>query len=185
MTSPTDPFLRADPAPDRPDHASQPNHADQLDRASQPNHATQLDEASQLESHRLGMRQTALRRLVLLVSGIVTVALGLLIHWGMPGAAGDFLADALYAALIYLIVSFVVPRAPVLIPFALAFGFCLALELFQLTGIPLAIGDAFSPARLVLGSTFVGRDILAYGIGSLAIASIDWSALRIARARTT
>jgi hypothetical protein len=132
---------------------------------------------------RLATRRVASRRIALLVSAVLAIAVGLLVHWGMPGAAGDFLADALYAALIYLIVSFVVPRAPVLIPFALAFGFCLALELFQLTGIPLAIGDAFSPARLVLGSTFVGRDILAYGVGSLAIAALDWAVLRVARAR--
>jgi hypothetical protein len=121
------------------------------------------------------------RRIALLTSGVVTIAIGLAVHWWMPGATGDFLADALYAVLIYLIVSFVVPRAPVLIPFAVAFGFCLALELFQLTDIPLAIGEVFSPARLVLGTTFVGRDIVAYGVGTVIVACLDWTARRVAR----
>jgi hypothetical protein len=134
---------------------------------------------------RTASRRSASRRLALIAAAGVAIAVGLIVHWWMPGATGDFLADALYAVLIYLLISFVIPRAPVLIPFALAFGFCLALELFQLTGIPLAIGDAFSPARLVLGSTFVWRDILAYGIGSLAVATLDWAVRRLSRASSS
>ena len=50
-----------------------------------------------------------------------------------------------------------------------AFGICLALELFQLTGIPLRTPQ---PLRFLLGSSFAWTDIACYAIGAAAVAAI-------------
>ncbi len=50
-----------------------------------------------------------------------------------------------------------------------AFGICLALELFQLTGIPLR---APQPLRFLLGTSFAWHDVACYGIGAAAVAAI-------------
>ncbi|PRY65379.1 uncharacterized protein DUF2809 [Glaciihabitans tibetensis] len=121
------------------------------------------------------------RRLVLLILACGTIALGLGVHWALPGSAGDFAADALYAVLIYFLVGVIAPRAPALLLGAVSFGFCLGLELFQLTGIPLIWADAFTPASLVLGTTFVTRDIVAYAIGVALIACLDTAARHLGR----
>jgi hypothetical protein len=50
-----------------------------------------------------------------------------------------------------------------------AFGICFALELFQLTGIPLR---APQPLRFLLGSSFAWHDVACYAIGAAAVAAI-------------
>ena len=54
-----------------------------------------------------------------------------------------------------------------------ALAVVLGLELFQLTGVPAAIGDAFTPARLVLGSTFVASDLVVGAAGVALMATTD------------
>lgn len=79
----------------------------------------------------------------------------------------------LYAVLIYLLVAFFAPRWPPLRAAALALGVCVAIELFQLTPVPGELGAAFAPLRLVLGSTFVATDLVAYAIGAALAALGD------------
>jgi hypothetical protein len=50
-----------------------------------------------------------------------------------------------------------------------AFGICFALELFQLTGIPLR---APQPLRFLLGNTFAWSDVACYAVGAAVIALI-------------
>jgi hypothetical protein len=50
-----------------------------------------------------------------------------------------------------------------------AFGICFALELFQLTGIPLR---APQPLRFLLGNTFAWSDVACYAVGAAAVAVI-------------
>ncbi|WP_295018328.1 DUF2809 domain-containing protein, partial [uncultured Micrococcus sp.] len=47
----------------------------------------------------------------------------------------------------------------------------------QLTGVPAALGRAFPPARLVLGTGFLWSDLVLYGVGVAAVALVD-AALR-------
>jgi hypothetical protein len=50
-----------------------------------------------------------------------------------------------------------------------AFGICFALELFQLTGIPLRTPQ---PLRFLLGTSFAWHDVACYAIGATAVAVI-------------
>jgi hypothetical protein len=112
-----------------------------------------------------------------------TVALGLAVHFRGEGAAADPAADALYAVLIYLLVAFIRPHAHSVLIGAVALSFCVAIELFQLTGIPLALNEITPLARLVFGTTFVAADLLSYAAGVVVIASIDHLVRRQVRRR--
>ena len=46
-------------------------------------------------------------------------------------------------------------------------------ELVQLTGLPARVGDLWAPARLVLGSTFVPRDLAVAVAGATLAALTD------------
>ena len=61
---------------------------------------------------------------------------------------------------------------PTLTPRAIglgAFGICFALELFQLTGIPLRTPQ---PLRFLLGTSFAWHDVACYAIGAAVVAAI-------------
>ena len=50
-----------------------------------------------------------------------------------------------------------------------AFAICFALELFQLTGIPVRTPQ---PLRFLLGTSFAWHDVVCYAIGAAAVAAI-------------
>lgn len=101
----------------------------------------------------------------IVIVGLCVVAAGLFIHYTLTGATADFLADALYAVLIYLIVIFVLPRLRPLAAAGIAYGICALVELAQLTDGPTAVAAVFPPAVLVLGNTFAVVDLVAYAVG--------------------
>lgn len=124
------------------------------------------------------MTPTARRRLGLALAAVVTVAAGLAVRLGLRGVEGAAwwtgpAGDALYAVLIYLLVAFCAPRARTAVTVAVTVGICAAIELFQLTGIPADLGQAFPPARLVLGTGFLWSDLLLYLVGVGAAAAVD------------
>lgn len=117
---------------------------------------------------------TRSRRLWLLVHVVLVVVAGLVVFrqgggtwWG--GAAGD----ALYAAMIYLIVAIAFPRTKIAVVAVVTFAICAAIEVFQLTGVPADWGRTFWPIRLVLGVGFDPLDLVAYAVGSAAAAGYD------------
>ncbi|MGO4103424.1 DUF2809 domain-containing protein [Leifsonia sp. YAF41] len=110
--------------------------------------------------------RTGRRRAWLLGCAAGVLATGLLVHVIGSGPAGDFTADALYAVLIYLLVALLLPRASSVTVAGIALAFCGAIELFQLTGVPGILSDAFPPARLVFGTTFAPVDLIAYALGT-------------------
>lgn len=116
----------------------------------------------------------ARRRLVALALLMLTVAAGLAVHTLAPdGALSDIAGDALYAVAAYLAVVILLPRQPKLAVALIAAAWCLAVELFQLTGVPLALGAEFPPVMLVLGTVFDGRDVVVYPVTVLIVALID------------
>lgn len=123
------------------------------------------------------------RRSATVVAGTFVVLAGLLVHFGLPGPVGDFGADALYAALVYLLVAFAAPRAGIAVTAGSAFALCALIELFQLTGAPAALATSFPPVALLLGTTFGGLDIVAYAAGAAVAAAGDAVARRGSRAR--
>lgn len=113
------------------------------------------------------------RRILLAVVGVLLIAGGLGVARGLDGAAAAFAGDALYAALLYVVVAFVVPRARAAVVAPIAFAVCAAVECFQLTGIPAALAETVPAAALVLGTTFQWTDLLAYALGAAAAGGVD------------
>ncbi|MFK3678659.1 DUF2809 domain-containing protein [Microbacterium sp. NPDC090218] len=113
------------------------------------------------------------RRIALGALALVTVAIGLLVHRGVGGTIGDIAGDALYAALIYLLVAVVAPRWHRLAVGAAAVAFCGGVELLQLTGLPREWAAAFPPLELVLGSGFDARDLVVYAVAVTVAALLD------------
>lgn len=120
------------------------------------------------------------RRLWLAGSAAVTVIVGLVVHRGVPGATGDFLADAAYAVLIYLLVAALAPRLGSGAVLVVSTVFCFAIELAQLSDIPLKLAEAVPLAALVFGTTFATVDLVAYLIGGLGVAAVDLAVRRAA-----
>lgn len=114
------------------------------------------------------------RRLVAAGVLLLTIAAGLTVHAGAPdGAASDIAGDALYAVAAYLAVVNAAPRLRTFLVAAVAAAWCTLIELFQLTGVPLALGSAFSPIMLVLGTVFDPRDLVVYLATVVVAAVID------------
>ena len=113
----------------------------------------------------------------LLVAMAVTVALGLASRlYPMGWFLWDrVLGEVLYGVAAYLIWAMLLLRKSPLFIAVLAFGCCLAVELFKLTGIPARNQDVFL-VRWFLGMSFAVVNLLYYFIGVALIAFADWAA---------
>lgn len=119
------------------------------------------------------------RRVVAALLLVATIAAGLLVHGLLPDTpATDIAGDALYAVAAYLAVVLIAPRLPPLAAGAIAAGWCVGVELFQLTGLPLSWGAQFPPVMLLLGTVFDARDLLVY-VAAIALATAVDALLRI------
>jgi hypothetical protein len=115
--------------------------------------------------------ETRRRRMLAGVSGLILVT-GLVVHFAIQSAAGNFVADALYAVMLFVVLSFVFVRTSGWLNALVTFLLCLGIELLQLTGLPASLAEVFPPARLVLGTTFAAIDLVAYLVGALAAALV-------------
>ncbi|WP_130177091.1 DUF2809 domain-containing protein [Cryobacterium sp. SO1] len=114
-------------------------------------------------------------RLLLIAVGCLIVVTGLLVHATTAGIVSDFVGDALYAVLVYLVLSVIFVRRPSWQVAAAAIVLCLAIEVFQLTGVPAGLAELVPPARYLFGTTFHALDLVAYVVGVLtAIAVSTW-----------
>lgn len=128
------------------------------------------------------------RRAGLALAAALTAAAGLVARVGLRGVPGTAwwtgpLGDALYAVLAFLLVAFAAPQARTAVLAAAALGVCATIELLQLTGVPAALGRAFPPARLVLGTGFLWSDLLLYLVGVAAAAGVDAAGRRAGATR--
>lgn len=131
------------------------------------------------ESERFRRRRIAAALLVLAV-----IAAGLFVHGALPDTAGtDIAGDALYAVAVYLAVVVLVPRLLALAVGATAAGWCIAVELFQLTGMPLEWAARFPPAVLVFGTVFDPRDLVVYVVAIAVVTALDVAMTARRRAR--
>ena len=107
------------------------------------------------------------------VVAALTAAGVLALAFGIRAVAGGPLEQhsgtALYASLIYALVVFVSPRIRPAVAAAVATGFCWAVELAQLTGIPATLSAKSIVARLVLGVSFDPVDLFWYPVGALLL----------------
>jgi hypothetical protein len=106
-------------------------------------------------------------RIAAAVAGAGALALAFAIRAVADGPLEQHSGTALYASLIYAIVAFLWPRLRPLVVAALATGFCWAVELSQLTGVPAALSAKSILARLALGVAFDPVDLVWYPVGAL------------------
>jgi hypothetical protein len=111
-------------------------------------------------------------------AAVLTVAAGLLMRSLLGGDLAKYAGDALYALLIFWLVLVVAPRTRGGVAAMVALGVSVAVELFQLTGLPAELGAHSTLARLVLGTTFNAPDLPFYAVG----AALGWALHRTARA---
>lgn len=119
-------------------------------------------------------RSIRVRRAAAVLLLLGTIGAGLVVHAALPDSgATDIAGDALYATAAYLAVVLVAPRLPALAAGGIAAVWCVGVELFQLSGLPLAWGARFSPAMLVFGTVFDARDLVVYVVTIALLAAID------------
>jgi hypothetical protein len=108
------------------------------------------------------------------------IAAGLVVHATLPDTSvTDIAGDVLYAAAAYLAVALIAPSLPVLAIGGIAAAWCVAVELFQLTGLPLQWGARFPPVMLLLGTVFDARDLVVYVVTAAVLTAVH-AALRLA-----
>ena len=118
------------------------------------------------------------RRAVALVAVPLVVVTGLGVHVlggrldGAAAGAADLLGDALYAALVVVVLTCAAPRARSWLVAVLGALLCAGLELAQFTGVPADLSARWPVLRLVLGTTFSAPDLPAYAVGAAAAAAL-------------
>ena len=122
------------------------------------------------------------QRLGYLFAAIITIVIGIVSRVVQTEILifDKYLGDALYAVLIYLIFRITFPRHPILNHAIIAIVLAIAIELFQITGVPTSMRASDNPAlklaSVVLGTKFAILDIVAYAIGVLIAWRTDvWS----------
>ena len=114
------------------------------------------------------------RRLLAVLLLAATIAVGLCVHALLPDTpVTDIAGDALYAIAAYLAVVFIAPRLSPMTAGVIAAAWCIGVELFQLTGLPLVWGAQFAPVMLILGTVFDPRDLVVYVVTIIACTAID------------
>ena len=108
------------------------------------------------------------RRAAPAAAAVLTVVAGLSVRSVLTGDLAKYAGDALYVLLIFWLVLVVAPRTRGWVAAAVAYGVSVAVELFQLTGIPAELGAHSTLARLVLGTTFNAPDLPFYAVGAAA-----------------
>ncbi len=111
------------------------------------------------------------------VIAAVTIGIGLIVHWhGAPlgQTARDVAGDALWAAMMFWLVSIVAPGVRWRCAAVIALGICFAVEVSQRYHTPsLDALRGTTIGHLVLGSGFDPRDFAAYTAGVLAAMLLD------------
>jgi hypothetical protein len=113
---------------------------------------------------------------VALVAILLAGVVSRLLRTGQP-LIDKYLGDALYATMVYLLLCIAWKGGSVAANAALAGAIMLAIETFQLTGIParLARSEALVLRLLAvaLGTGFSWRDLAAYAVGIALVALLD------------
>lgn len=137
----------------------------------------------------VALERVVIRRGVYAGLALFTIGIGLATHYHagwMHPVVRDMLGDALWAMMMFWLVSVVAPRALPLARGAVALGICWLVEFAQLVHLPAL--DAFratSVGHLTLGSGFDARDLLSYALGVVAAVLIGTLIGGLPRARAT
>ncbi|GIF67635.1 membrane protein [Asanoa ishikariensis] len=116
-------------------------------------------------------------RLLMLIAAAGFLAVALMIRAGQvdsTGAVEQISGTVLYASMVYVGVLFLRPRCSPFVAGAVAWAWCWATELFQLTGIPAELSDRSLLARLALGARFDLVDLFWYPAGIVPLVALHW-----------
>lgn len=119
-------------------------------------------------------RSAVTRRIVGAAVAVAAVASGVLVHLGAPdGAASDIAGDALYVIAVWgALVALLLRLSPWVVG-AIVLAWCVAVELFQLSGWPLRWAGEWPPIVLVFGTVFDPRDLLVYAVTASLVTVVD------------
>ncbi|WP_291882324.1 DUF2809 domain-containing protein [Cellulomonas sp.] len=112
-------------------------------------------------------------RAVLVGTAAVVVLAGLAVARSGTSPWADPAGDALYAALVYVLVLLVVPRVSSWVAAGVATAFCAVVELAQLTGVPAQLVGHVPVLRYALGTTFNAVDLVVYAAAATLAALVD------------
>ncbi len=103
---------------------------------------------------------------------VITIGLGLASRSFQIGIAlwDKSLGDVLYTVMIYFLVAIARPDTRPTARGTIALAISVAVELFQLTGIPLALPRIL---RIALGTTFAWHDVACYVVGAVVASAAD------------
>lgn len=123
------------------------------------------------------------QRTVYLVLSAATVFLGILSRNVELNSLlfNKYLGDALYAVLFYLLLGIVVPQPQATSRALMTSVFMVAVECFQMTGIPLEMhrqGGLVKLLAIPLGTKFAWYDLVAYIVGIAGITAADQVVIR-------
>jgi hypothetical protein len=119
------------------------------------------------------------KRMVFACSIVITIIIGILsrLFQTQNIVFDKYLGDMLYAALVYLLISFVWTGAAPLTKLLLAMIIMILIESFRLTGIPLSFRRSESVTLQILafalGTGFSFLDIIAYLAGIVLVYLVD------------
>lgn len=120
------------------------------------------------------MLSTGKIRLLMVALAAAFLALAFAIRAVADGALEQISGTALYASMVYAGVVFAWPRMRPWLVGAIAIGFCWAVELSQLTGIPAYLSARSIVARLALGVAYDPADMFWYPAGVLPLVLVHW-----------
>ena len=119
------------------------------------------------------------RNKILMLSIVIVLIVGIsssVFHTGFP-IFDEYLGDALYAVLFYLLLSLIWEKGTPLAKASLIVVLMIAIETFQLTLIPLrfrlSTNIFLKVISIVLGTRFAWLDIVSYIVGILGIYLFD------------
>ena len=111
------------------------------------------------------------------ILAVITIVVGLTIHLhglGLAAPVRDVLGDALWAAMIFWLISLAAPNTSLLLRASIALALCFAVELSQQIEHPVLHAVRNLPfGHIVIGSDFDARDLIAYTAGIAAAALGD------------
>ncbi|PQO45242.1 DUF2809 domain-containing protein [Blastopirellula marina] len=122
-----------------------------------------------------------MKRLLYLAAAVIVIGLGLAsrrFRGELPPFIGTYSGDALWALMMYLLVSTLVPGRAIRTRALIAMGISTLVEISQLYHAPWI--DAIRHTTLgglVLGFGFLWSDLVCYAVGITAGASIEWGFL--------
>ena len=116
------------------------------------------------------------RRLVALAAMLATIALGLASrHWpdALPAILGKYPGDALWATMVFFGTCALRPHAATREVAAIAASVCVAVEVAKLWQAPWLVAFRHTTiGHLLLGHVFSWQNLVAYGVGVLAGATL-------------